>query len=470
MHAYICLEEIQNCNYLYYQKVLERATGDFFDFVPFNDLLLIYKPSNFRFTVLRTALKKIGDANFALFKKNPQLFLDNFAILRKKTKAFKQYCDALRKQDPAKKTNQDILELYKHIAFTAGELHARRGIISLMEMDPHRITRFLTRELKAHTDAPQHAFATLTTSSEKTFSHHEATERKRLAKLLAEGKITYDDPLVDAYHYAYCSLPHGPTGPAWTRKEMVKRLQQAVDAKWYLKKETAVEDAETYAKRLKLPSRLQTYLKILREFVFLKSQSQFVQFYSYFVLNGFLQELGKRFSLNPVLFTMMTWQEVEEGITKNTFDKENLEERLTGFSLLSFRDGHTTVYQGRSAEEFMQNKQIIYSEAESETVKGNCAYPGKARATVRIIDSPEDMRKMQQGDILVSKVTTPNIMAAIQKAAAIVTDMGGITCHAAIVSRELKTPCVIGTGNATTLLKDDEVVVVDADNGIVEKI
>ncbi|MFC1612894.1 PEP-utilizing enzyme [Patescibacteria group bacterium] len=69
--------------------------------------------------------------------------------------------------------------------------------------------------------------------------------------------------------------------------------------------------------------------------------------------------------------------------------------------------------------------------------------------------------------MLVSHMTNPGIVPAMKQAVAIITDMGGITCHAAIVSRELKKPCIIGTKIATQVLKDGDMVEVDADKGIV---
>ena len=80
------------------------------------------------------------------------------------------------------------------------------------------------------------------------------------------------------------------------------------------------------------------------------------------------------------------------------------------------------------------------------------------------------MDKVNEGDILVSVATTPSIIMAMKKAAAFVTDEGGLTCHAAIVAREMKKPCVIGTKIATKVFKDGDVVEVDAERGIVRKI
>jgi len=89
---------------------------------------------------------------------------------------------------------------------------------------------------------------------------------------------------------------------------------------------------------------------------------------------------------------------------------------------------------------------------------------------VRIIFDVNEMDRVKNGDILVTGMTTPNFVPAMKRAGAIVTNDGGITCHAAIVSRELGVPCIIGTRMATKILKDGDLVEVDAENGIVRKI
>jgi phosphohistidine swiveling domain-containing protein len=100
--------------------------------------------------------------------------------------------------------------------------------------------------------------------------------------------------------------------------------------------------------------------------------------------------------------------------------------------------------------------------------KGNIAFKGIVRGVAKIVNTMEDMRKFEEGNILVSMQSSPSIMPALMKCAAIVTDDGGIMCHAAIISRELKKPCIIGTKIATKVLKDGDIVEVDAEKGIVK--
>jgi len=103
------------------------------------------------------------------------------------------------------------------------------------------------------------------------------------------------------------------------------------------------------------------------------------------------------------------------------------------------------------------------------TVKGLTGSPGKAEGLVKIVE-PDwiEVEDFPDGGVLVCAVTTPNYVPLMQKASAIVTDQGGILSHAAIVARELKVPCIVGTGNATKVLKDGQSVSIDADSGTVK--
>jgi pyruvate,water dikinase len=102
-------------------------------------------------------------------------------------------------------------------------------------------------------------------------------------------------------------------------------------------------------------------------------------------------------------------------------------------------------------------------------VRGLGAAPGVAGGAARVIENRDGGADLADGEVLVTHMTTPDWVPLMRRAAAIVTDSGGMTCHAAIVSRELGIPCVVGTGNATRVLRDGEVVTVDATHGVVRE-
>lgn len=102
-------------------------------------------------------------------------------------------------------------------------------------------------------------------------------------------------------------------------------------------------------------------------------------------------------------------------------------------------------------------------------LEGLAASPGIASGKVKIVESMEDLDKVNKGDILVTRMTNPDMVVTMQKSAAIVTDEGGLTAHAAIVSREMGIPCVVGTQTATEILADGDIITVDGFAGKVYK-
>jgi pyruvate, water dikinase len=106
---------------------------------------------------------------------------------------------------------------------------------------------------------------------------------------------------------------------------------------------------------------------------------------------------------------------------------------------------------------------------ESPILRGFGASPGIAMGVARILRGAAEMDKLKSGEVLVTTMTTPDMVPAMSQASAIVTDEGGMTCHAAIVSRELGVPCVVGTREATTVVTDGMEVTVDGKTGAVYK-
>jgi pyruvate,water dikinase len=102
-------------------------------------------------------------------------------------------------------------------------------------------------------------------------------------------------------------------------------------------------------------------------------------------------------------------------------------------------------------------------------IRGLGASPGTASGAVRVLHAPEEGFRFQSGEVLVAVMTSPDWVPLMRRAAAIVTDGGGMTSHAAIVSRELGVPCIVGTGRATRVLRDGELVTVDAREGVVRR-
>ena len=140
--------------------------------------------------------------------------------------------------------------------------------------------------------------------------------------------------------------------------------------------------------------------------------------------------------------------------------------------MLVSRDAGARVVEGAAAESEYAAMVFAGDEVASgvKEWRGTPASPGKGRGRVSVVNVLADAPKMRQGDVLVSVATTPDLVPAMKKAVAIVTSEGGVTCHAAIVSRELGVPCVVGVRNIHKMLRDGDEVEVDASNGVVKLI
>jgi pyruvate,water dikinase len=129
--------------------------------------------------------------------------------------------------------------------------------------------------------------------------------------------------------------------------------------------------------------------------------------------------------------------------------------------------GTLYVVQSRPVTTLSVAHEVLKRITATVLLTGSGASTGAAAGPVRILRDASELDRVQEGDVLVAEMTTPDFVPAMKRAAAIVTNRGGRTCHAAIVSRELGVPCVVGTGSATTALSEDAWVTVDGAQGVV---
>jgi pyruvate,water dikinase len=128
-------------------------------------------------------------------------------------------------------------------------------------------------------------------------------------------------------------------------------------------------------------------------------------------------------------------------------------------------NGQIFIVQTRPVTAFKEVSQVIPEVEAPILLTGGAASPGIASGSVKILTDPSQIDRILKGDILVAEMTTPDFVPAMKRAVAIVTDRGGRTAHAAIVSRELGIPCVVGTGKATYILKNGQIITVNGSKG-----
>ena len=172
-------------------------------------------------------------------------------------------------------------------------------------------------------------------------------------------------------------------------------------------------------------------------------------------------------SINDVSYLLQ--EEIEELLKENKkLSKTTVNERKKGFVIYYNSAKKIRCQSGNDIEMTIKKFGLVSEKEFVKEIKGRSASTGIAKGRAVIVKSISDLNKVKKGDILVSITTHPDYVPAMQKAKAIITDEGGITCHAAIVSRELKKPCIVGTRIATKVLKDGDLVEVNAEKGVVE--
>ena len=179
-----------------------------------------------------------------------------------------------------------------------------------------------------------------------------------------------------------------------------------------------------------------------------------------------MQELERRSGISLDLLKYSIYPEFKE-ILRGRINKKIFEERKRGCACIQTPGGYKII-TGEQVQSLLDY--FIGIQKGAGELRGIVASRGKVKGRVKIILKVHDMVNMEDGDILVTSMTRPEMVPAMRRASAIVTDEGGLTCHAAIISREMRMPCIIGTKIATKVLKDGDFVEVDAEHGIVRKI
>lgn len=182
----------------------------------------------------------------------------------------------------------------------------------------------------------------------------------------------------------------------------------------------------------------------------------------------FMREIARRSSWDEEVVNFILPEEYED-VLSGKIMLEQAQKRVKHCSNIFTSQGEQLLV---GKESIAKEKEIMDGEVEKKVneFEGMRAMGGKITGVVRKILLPKDMDTMQEGEILVSTMTSPDFVPAMKKAKAIITDEGGITCHAAVIARELGIPCVIGTKIATRVLESGDQVEVNANHGIIKVI
>lgn len=334
---------------------------------------------------------------------------------------------------------------------------------------------------KLGTDKVEEYFSSLATPIKGNTGFYEqkgileiAIRYKKENNLTEDIKVMIDKYLLD---FAAMGTKYG-IGKLWIEKEVIERIKnislEEPDGK--LKHLLDIEKQnESKVKEVidffDNDEELIKYIKWMRTYIYIRTYRTDILTIVLADMFPLLIEIGKRYDLSFEDVLNCLPHEV------NNFefpDKKLINERIKNILILGEKSKIYYTY-GNLADNVTSdiNKIIGYKEKKNEKIEtkelaGSSANKGYVRGRVKIILDNTELGKVKKGDIIVASMTTPDFVPAMEKAAAFITDEGGILCHAAIVSREMNKPCVIGTKIATQVLEDGMEVEVDAGKGIVK--
>lgn len=465
--GYVIMEAFTN----FLQKFLGR-NGKHWRFV--------YRNGEFKAYGLKNALNETISAAHKKMKKNPALANKVRVIFEKKAEKFLQLANYIAGLDPNKLTNVELYSWYKK--YFQGYLDTYPYGEPLAWILKDAVAEDLERYLgkRAGLGRAKDILQTLITPRELSFISEEEYRLSKIALAFKQNGNAFSPAIkktLQRHVRNFSWIPYDYGVMLWTTEDFKKRVRELARQDLAAKltqfknysKRTAKEQQKLF-RDLGVNSKNQKMFFALQTLTYLNDYKKEVFSRSHVLVRGLQDEMAKRIGLNWNLFGFMSLKELQLALQgKPIVSKADIKKRFQQsiFEGMPKKEPWFTV--GRKADEIISELEPDRMEevVPVQEVHGQVASRGIVQGKVKVLLSPQESSLIKKGNILVAIMTSPDYVIAMKKAAAIVTDEGGMTSHAAIVSRELRIPCVTGTKIATKVFKDGDLVEVDADNGVV---
>ena len=404
----------------------------------------------------------------------------------------------LMQADLKSHSNTKLIELLETFIQKQSYLYTKGTVFSILDYGKFsffegNLNEIFNSKLKTKNDKDE-AFEVFTTPISHSFQIEQEIELKEILVLYQKDPSFIKDIIsqesdwlrkkypdfwkkLSSHTKKYSWLFYSYMGPAYTEEDFLlivkdifyQKVNIINDLEKYNKSNDYIkEKRDIFINKIKPTSFEKIILNTAEKMVWAKPRRKDYQSKSYYHLSFLLNEIAVRLNLSLEEVFACSVNMLKEGLIKKFISKNEIEFVRKLYVIIPTKEGKVEIYFHEDAEDFCQNSIAKETKVQSTgQLKGMIAYKGQATGIVKIINKSSEMDKMNSGDVLVALATTPAIVPAMKKASAIITDKGGLTCHAAIVARELKVPCIVGTEIATQILKDGIKVEVDANNGII---
>jgi phosphohistidine swiveling domain-containing protein len=386
------------------------------------------------------------------------------------------YLSFCKRYDSYEKFNNDELkEFLKEYINKNNAMVAYRPLILMLD----KINATLLEDELAKEGNPEFHFEWITTNKALPFveEREKATAIGKEIKTLGldlnsklpdsiEDKISQH---IDNFGWLYT---HHFLGEPMTRDDLIVSIQKEQGDYDSEKMEAENESRKVALNKIKaISSSLERYINNAQEYAYLRTYRIDIATEGDFYFRSLFNEIAHRIGVSYDDFLCLITSEIIDWLDENVstdFLIGKISQRKQYFVCYLINNNEMYWFDGK--EHYIPESQK--KRTESVLLKGKVAQRGTIRGKAKIIFSKKEGDKVNEGDILVAPMTTPEMMTAIMKCAGIVTDEGGVASHAAQISREFGIPCVIGTGDATALLHDDDIVEIVAEgiDGTVQRL
>lgn len=373
----------------------------------------------------------------------------------------KQTPEMFQKQLPAL-SNSELVALIKkgmNVArFSVGQGH----IIEPFSLTTDKQIQDLLAKHISNEKTRNEAYSILTTPAEKSFMVEREEDLARIVNIQEKSKRT---KAIEEHIKKYFWIKNSFSGRIDLTVAMVEEELATLAAHKSGTAPDIKKQQQVIIKQYNLSSELQILLEATRFVALFQDGRKKNMLISLHYNEMLVEELSKRLKISHGLLRYLSCYEFDEFVFEDKTLKKKLEERRKGLINYTTPDGEALL-TGNEYKEFLKEMQKAdHHTTDINELPGLCASPGTAQGRVRVCLSVKAIHDFKQGEVLVASMTKPEYLPAMKKACAIVTDEGGITSHAAIVSREFGIPCLIGTKIATKVLKDGMLVEVKANHG-----
>ncbi len=468
-------ENIMNCT-LYFSKYFGPKFTNQLIIIE-NEIAQCYVNKNQLNNILNYLLKKIYSKSFfELYEKQALKIFSSFL----------KFCKNFDKNKLSKMSNNSLSQLLNKFVIKEDNFNNFLWIIFILD---EYIVNELKKELKKYFKETKqknnfdHYLNTILFPEKKSAIFKQKLDILHLAEKIKNKKIKKSILNIEfkklTNKYAYFNIlnfDEPPLNIKYFRKEVSKILKdKKISPEQKIKKinnqfNTTKINFKKILNDINKNSKLFKLINTCHEIAYYRDHRNDVRREGYYYASKLYIEIAKRLkiSLSDLLF--LSRKEIKKSLKENKI----IIKKIT----INQRKKYSALYFDNKKIHFIYDKNEITKllncttpKILSKKLRGIPASPGKILGKIKIIISPmKNGSKLKIGDVLATSMTNIDFLPLMSKASAIITDEGGLLCHAAIISREMKKPCIVGTKNATQIFKDGDLVEVDANKGIVKKI